>query len=145
MTASFEKSFASLRIRSGLKQQELADAIGVSRQTVSNWETGRGIPKLTPTQFKKILKVLHITADELPDSFGPIDIDKTAWLERLRRDAGLSREQIARSLSVGKATVSESEVKSWEEGIKPDLSLAQIGILCEMLGISAKRLSEILE
>jgi DNA-binding transcriptional regulator YiaG len=44
--------------------------------TVSNWESGRSVPKLTPVQFKKLLKILQITVDELPDQFGfPSDAD----------------------------------------------------------------------
>ena len=31
----------ALRKRSGMSQQEVASAIGVTRQTVSNWETER--------------------------------------------------------------------------------------------------------
>lgn len=37
---------AALRRRAGKSQQEVAAAIGVSRQTVSNWELGQGSPAL---------------------------------------------------------------------------------------------------
>lgn len=69
-----EKSLSPLmRLRTlrHVTQKELADALGVTENTVGNWERGRAIPKLTPTQFKTLLKVLQITADELPDNFGP--------------------------------------------------------------------------
>ncbi|MDD6467018.1 MAG: helix-turn-helix transcriptional regulator [Erysipelotrichaceae bacterium] len=35
-----------LRESNGWSQLEFADRIGVSRQTVSNWETGGGIPSI---------------------------------------------------------------------------------------------------
>lgn len=60
-----------LRTLRFITQKELADALGVTENTVANWERGRAIPKLTPAQYKTLLKVLQITADELPDSFGP--------------------------------------------------------------------------
>ncbi|MBN4004761.1 helix-turn-helix transcriptional regulator [Nostoc sp. LPT] len=60
-----------LRTLRHITQKELADALGVTENTVANWERGRAIPKLTPSQFKALLKVLQITADELPDDFGP--------------------------------------------------------------------------
>lgn len=59
-----------LRVQRFLTQQQLADALGVTETTVRNWETGRSIPKLTPAQYKKLLEVLQITSDELPDQFG---------------------------------------------------------------------------
>ena len=36
----------TLRRRAGMSQQEVADAIGVTRQTISNWELGQGAPAL---------------------------------------------------------------------------------------------------
>ena len=36
----------ALRKRSGMSQQEVADTVGVTRQTISNWELGQGSPTL---------------------------------------------------------------------------------------------------
>lgn len=36
----------TLRKHAGLSQQEVANALGVTRQTVSNWEAGQGAPAL---------------------------------------------------------------------------------------------------
>ncbi len=45
----------SLRKKSGWSQEELAEQLGVSRQSVSKWESGTSIPDLD-----KILKLSHI-------------------------------------------------------------------------------------
>lgn len=37
----------SFRLREGLSQQELADAVGASRATVSKLERGRSVPSVT--------------------------------------------------------------------------------------------------
>lgn len=62
-----------LRKWAGLTQQQLADHLGVHRNAVSNWERGLDTPRLTPTQWKTLQKVLNVTADQIPDHFGPID------------------------------------------------------------------------
>lgn len=53
----------SLRKQKGLSQEEVADNLGVSRQTVSKWETDQSTP-----DFDKIIplcELYEITADEL--------------------------------------------------------------------------------
>ena len=52
-----------LRKEKGLSQEDLANELGVSRQTVSKWETGESSP-----DFDKIIplcKFYGITSDEL--------------------------------------------------------------------------------
>ena len=65
-----------LRVQQFMTQKQLAEALGVTEATVSNWEAGRSVPKLTPIQYKKLLEILQITSAELPDQFGfPNDAD----------------------------------------------------------------------
>lgn len=52
-----------LRKKKGLSQEEVADTLNVSRQTVSKWETDQSMP-----DFDKIVPICElysITADEL--------------------------------------------------------------------------------
>ena len=66
-----------LRTQRFLTQKQLAEALGVTDATVRNWESGRSVPKLTPVQYKRLLEILQITSDELPDQFGyPSDADE---------------------------------------------------------------------
>ncbi len=66
------------RLLCRITQQELADVLGVSRTTITNWETGRKVPNLTITQTKTLCEVLGVTLDELPNNFGPQPIHNTS-------------------------------------------------------------------
>ena len=58
-----------LREEAGLSQQELAERLFVSRQTVSRWESGSRTPDIMTA--KKIAALLGATLDELvPDGEG---------------------------------------------------------------------------
>jgi putative transcriptional regulator len=58
----------------GLTQRDVAVAINVSVQTVSNWETGRFKEvKVTLPQVKALCRVLKWSIDDLPDDFRPLD------------------------------------------------------------------------
>ena len=51
------------RKKSGLSQEEVAEKIGVSRQTISKWETNETVPDIY--QSKKMEKLYKISLDEL--------------------------------------------------------------------------------
>lgn len=51
------------RKKRGLSQEEVAQKIGVSRQTISKWETNEIIPDIY--QSKKMAKIYNVSLDEL--------------------------------------------------------------------------------
>jgi transcriptional regulator with XRE-family HTH domain len=58
-----EDKLLKLRKEKGLSQEEVADRLNVSRQTISKWETGQSSP-----DFDKIIPICefyNITSDEL--------------------------------------------------------------------------------
>lgn len=57
---------SKLRKKAKLSQELLADMIGVSRQTISNWELNITIPDAD--HIKKISKIFDISIDELLDN-----------------------------------------------------------------------------
>lgn len=60
---SFGKSLASARKKSGYSQEELAEKLGISRQSVSKWELDETIPDIF--QVKKMAKIFNLKIDEL--------------------------------------------------------------------------------
>ncbi len=59
----FSEKLQELRKNRGLTQEELAEALFVSRTAVSKWESGRGYPSIE--SLKEISKFFSITIDEL--------------------------------------------------------------------------------
>ena len=53
------------RKKSGLSQEDVAEKLGVSRQTVSKWETDETVPDIR--QSKKMAVLYNMTLDELID------------------------------------------------------------------------------
>lgn len=51
------------RKKAGLSQETVAEKLGISRQTISKWETGETIPDIY--QAKKLSKIYNISLDDL--------------------------------------------------------------------------------
>ena len=59
----FHEKLRELRKSRGLTQEELAEALYVSRTAVSKWESGRGYPSID--SLKEISKYFSVTIDDL--------------------------------------------------------------------------------
>jgi DNA-binding XRE family transcriptional regulator len=53
------RTIKSLREAQSLSQGDLAEAIGVTRQTITAWETGMQRPRLYLPQVKELCRVLN--------------------------------------------------------------------------------------
>lgn len=67
----------------GLSQEQLAESLGVARQTVSKWETGETLPDVE--SLRKLAIVLGFSADEALGIPKPVnededDDDSIVWL-----------------------------------------------------------------
>ena len=60
---SLGNSLFNARKKSGLSQEEVAEKLGVSRQTISKWETDETLPDIR--QSKGLAMLYHMTLDEL--------------------------------------------------------------------------------
>ena len=89
---SLGESIRRARERKGWIQQQLADAVGVDRKTVDNWENGRTSPR---NKLGKIEEVLDLRVEEghLVDARGDVrpPAEDAAYVSRgdAIRDASL--------------------------------------------------------
>lgn len=61
--ATFGENLRAARKRANLSQRELADAVGVKHNSVSNWENGQNSP--SRETIEKLCRVLNIRPDTL--------------------------------------------------------------------------------
>ncbi|OUL23040.1 transcriptional regulator [Nostoc sp. RF31YmG] len=67
MSSKYGDVIMRLRARAGLTQRQVAEALGMTVQTVSNWENGVRIPKLSPKETISLCRVLNCSLEELAD------------------------------------------------------------------------------
>ncbi|MGN0344833.1 MAG: helix-turn-helix domain-containing protein [Lachnospiraceae bacterium] len=59
----FHSNLVQLRKLNHMSQEELADKIGISRQTLSKWETGESLPDIE--KCKLLAELFGVTLDDL--------------------------------------------------------------------------------
>lgn len=84
------------RKKCGLSQEDVAEKLGVSRQTVSKWETDETVPDIR--QAKKLSVLYHISLDDLID----FDIDMKEIQEIIERTSEKTEEKINWTTAWGK-------------------------------------------
>ena len=62
----FHEKLQELRKNKGLTQEELAEALYVSRTAISKWESGRGYPSID--SLKEISRYFSVSIDDLLSS-----------------------------------------------------------------------------
>ena len=70
----FNEKLKMLRKESGLTQEELAEKLNVSRQAITKWESGDGIPDIE--NLKQISILFGTTIDELVKEDQVVNIEK---------------------------------------------------------------------
>ena len=76
----FSEKLQSLRKKAGLSQEQLAEQMNVTRQAISKWETGEGMPDVD--NLLPLARLLHTTVDYLLDEDAQAQTPKTAQSDR---------------------------------------------------------------
>ena len=83
----FNEKLKMLRKESKMTQEQLAEKLNVSRQAITKWEAGDGVPDIE--NLKQISKVVNITIDELVKEEKNVQIEekkKYNYIEELEID-----------------------------------------------------------
>ncbi len=79
----FNEKLQELRKKKGITQEELAEALYVSRAAVSKWESGRGYPNID--SLKAVANYFSVSIDELLSTEEALDIAEEDNRQRERR------------------------------------------------------------
>ena len=92
----FSEKLLTLRKAKGITQEQLAEKLDVSRQSISKWESGQSIPELE--KIVALSTIFDVTTDYLLKSSEIDDLSvKTEWLEKQQQQM-LVREQRQRQI-----------------------------------------------
>ena len=76
MARTEQSPLIPLMVIRGVTQKDIAEELGVTPHTVTNWVKGRSEPHLTLNQWHKLAELLGTTIDKLPRSFAPQSIQE---------------------------------------------------------------------
>ena len=88
------------RKKCGLSQEEVAEKLGVSRQTISKWETDETLPDIR--QSKRLALLYRLSLDELID----FDMDVQEVEKAIERTSAALEEKIDWRRPGGRSTPS---------------------------------------
>ena len=122
---SLGNSLYNARKKSGMSQEEVAEKLGVSRQTISKWELDETLPDIR--QSKRLSGLYHLTLDELID----FDIDVKEIQDAIDRTSDKVTDKI-------------DWTKAWSKKY-PILATYQSQVQTEMYAKELKRLLDDLQ
>lgn len=84
------------RKKSGLSQEDVAEKLGVSRQTISKWESDETVPDIR--QSKRMAQLYHVSLDELIE----FDVDVKEIQEAIDKTSDAAADKIDWTSAWGK-------------------------------------------
>lgn len=100
---NFSEKLLTLRKAKGLTQEQLAEQLDVSRQSISKWESGQASPELE--KIVALSAIFDVTTDYLLKSSEIDDLSvKTEMLEKLNKPTHLKHYSNYGTLDIKKDT-----------------------------------------
>ena len=81
----FDEKLMTLRKKQGMSQEQLAEHLGVTRQSVSKWESGTALPELA--KIITLSEIFQVSVDYLVKDYIEEDsLDKNVPLDRIKEE-----------------------------------------------------------
>lgn len=112
-TAMIGKKIKQARIDRNMTQMNLADAMGVSYQAVSNWERGNSMPDIS--KLGDLCAVLHITVNDLLGIEAPV-------VEKAMAQEELTIEELAEVAPVMPPKMMQSSIQQMQSRLQAGLA-----------------------
>ncbi len=121
---SFSENLHYLRKRDKVTQEELADKLGVSRQSVSKWETGEAYP-----ETEKLLQLCDLFGVSL-DGLMRGDLTKKEAEEKEAEPAG---EKVEKEIKLAEPKAFKSAIDKFSRAVAAGVFLILFGVACCVL------------
>ena len=120
----FAEKVKELRTKKGLSQQQLADAIGVSRRTIINYESG--IYPRDRNQFKRLAEVLETNEDYLLTESEQFEAEAyMRYGARGKKQAQALTEELASLFAAG-GELEEEDMKAMIDALQEAFWIAKL-------------------
>lgn len=111
---NYRDKLKRLRIRNAMTQKELAEKMGVTQATISNWEIGKSVP--SNGQKRELKNILGISVTTNKNN----SVDEDSQVGSTSIGSWLSKERLARNMTVPElaeaAKISAAAIYSIESG-----------------------------
>ena len=121
---TFQEKIIVLRKKKGLTQDEFASAVGVSRQAVYKWESGKSYPEVAKLLEIKIL--FGISIDDLLDENYVVELPEKKKRRRLTKEVKAEIEVAAAAPAQEEEPVKEEVAIVVEEALEKEPEKAPV-------------------
>lgn len=137
---TLSEKIMSLRKKNGWSQEELAERLDISRQSVSKWESGESIPTLE--KIIKISEIFEVSTDYLlKDNFKEERFDSSEssiYMNKIEENSYINNRNISSDIAIDRII---SEEKANENVIKRrKTSFEEVSNYIKLSEITAKKI-----